>query len=81
MNTGTALVVRELKYEITPREELDAMFVAVRLIEQYQMAIEPPCVCGRWTAFALVDGKHVLEFGDSLVEAARNLARTIGGAQ
>ena len=78
MNSGTATAL-EAECVCTAREGLEAMRIAIAAIEQYQMTLEPPRVCGRWTAFCLLNGKHEFEFGGSLVEAVMNLVGTIGG--
>jgi len=78
MNTATATAL-EAECVCTAREGLEAMRIAIAAIEQYQMTIEPPRVCGQWAAFCLWKGKHEFEFGGSPVEAARNLAAAIGG--
>src|SRR5262245_42452948 len=78
MNTATATAT-EPERAFTAREGLDAICAAIAAIEQYQMTLEPPRVCGQCAAFCLWKGKHEFEFGGSPVEAARNLAAAIGG--
>ena len=72
MNTGIA-VATESERAITEREAWQA-------VEEFGIGLTEPRVAGgRWLAGCVVDGKRVLEFGDSAISAVEEALRKIGG--
>ena len=55
---------------------------AWRAVEEFEISLDTPRLCGgRWLAGCLLpDGRRPLEFGDTPVDAVRNVLRAIGEA-
>ena len=87
MNTGTAIAKQERTF--TAREAVTAIkqcgdhcaaALTLEAIEQFGIGLTEPRVGGgRWIAGCVVEGRRVLEFGDSVIEAVGEVLRKMGG--